>query len=364
MIEESLDIYRSLQLHLDEMPVGYPKTESGVEIRLLKILFTPEEAYFATLLEFFPQEIESIHRKIKDRDISIEELEMILKKMFQKGTIEFIEKEGKKTYANALFAIGMYEYQLGRLTPDLVKNVFQYFEEAFIHEFNKTGIPQLRVIPVEESVSYDLPIANFDQIRYIISNTNTIGIMDCVCRRARELVGEPCKTTNLRETCMTFGFAAKLFHEKGLARFITKEEALQLINNFEQVGLVPQTSNSKKPKVICNCCGCCCEVIKNQKRLKNPSQYFTTNFHVEISTGDCIGCGICEERCPMGAIRIVNEKSKHDIGKCIGCGVCVPTCPENAIVLVKNEREIIPPVDTKTTYEKIMIKKTELNRNR
>ena len=38
------ELYRKLQQHLDRMPVGFPATESGVEIRILRQLFTPEEA--------------------------------------------------------------------------------------------------------------------------------------------------------------------------------------------------------------------------------------------------------------------------------------------------------------------------------
>ena len=40
-------VYRDLQKHLDRLPISYPSTESGVEIRILKHLFTPEEAKIA-----------------------------------------------------------------------------------------------------------------------------------------------------------------------------------------------------------------------------------------------------------------------------------------------------------------------------
>jgi len=38
MTEEKSDIYRILQQHLDRMPIGFPPTKSGVELRLLKHL--------------------------------------------------------------------------------------------------------------------------------------------------------------------------------------------------------------------------------------------------------------------------------------------------------------------------------------
>jgi hypothetical protein len=47
---DEADVYRRLQRHLDELPVGYPATASGVELRILERLFTPEEAEVALAL--------------------------------------------------------------------------------------------------------------------------------------------------------------------------------------------------------------------------------------------------------------------------------------------------------------------------
>jgi hypothetical protein len=41
------DVYEALREHLDSLPAGFPATESGVEIRILKRLFSPEEAELA-----------------------------------------------------------------------------------------------------------------------------------------------------------------------------------------------------------------------------------------------------------------------------------------------------------------------------
>ena len=38
------DVYQDLARHLDNLPAGFPRTETGVEIRILKRLFTPREA--------------------------------------------------------------------------------------------------------------------------------------------------------------------------------------------------------------------------------------------------------------------------------------------------------------------------------
>ena len=42
MTETNTSVYRELQKHLDTFAVGFPATKSGVKIRILKHLFTPE----------------------------------------------------------------------------------------------------------------------------------------------------------------------------------------------------------------------------------------------------------------------------------------------------------------------------------
>ncbi|MFW9820200.1 MAG: 4Fe-4S binding protein, partial [Candidatus Thorarchaeota archaeon] len=320
-----------------------------------------EEAQLAMKLNFTPQKLKKIHRKLRNNGLSLEELDNKLEKMYEKGTIIRALNNGEKLFLLAPFVPGIYEFQLGRLTPELISNVFQYFKEAYFEkEYNISGIPQLRTIPIEKAVPVDMNIASYDQIRKIIDMSSYIGIMDCICRNAHDMIDDSCKKTDLRKTCMTFGSAAKIFYEKGEAEFISKEKAYELIKEFEEVGLVPQPSNSQKPFVICNCCGCCCEVLTNQKRFDNPARLFATNFHAVIYRDLCAGCGTCEERCNMNAISIIDGLSEIDLEKCIGCGVCVPTCPEEAIKLEKNELEVIPPSNTKETYVAIMDAKAQL----
>ncbi|MGD9010151.1 MAG: hypothetical protein PVG41_19665, partial [Desulfobacteraceae bacterium] len=37
------DIYMALAKHLNNLPGGFPATESGIELRILKRLFSPQE---------------------------------------------------------------------------------------------------------------------------------------------------------------------------------------------------------------------------------------------------------------------------------------------------------------------------------
>ncbi len=120
------EIYRELQRHLDELPVGYPPTESGVEIRILKHLFTSEEAALATHLSLIPEPLSRIHARLEGKgSLSLPELEESLDGMFRKGTVLMRSERGEKCYSNAMLIVGMFELQVERLTKELALDVQQ-----------------------------------------------------------------------------------------------------------------------------------------------------------------------------------------------------------------------------------------------
>ena len=48
-------------------------------------------------------------------------------------------------------------------------------------------------------------------------------------------------------------------------------------------------------------------------------------------TDECIGCGLCQSMCPVGAIAMGEEHRQIDQSKCIQCGTCFEGCPVEAI---------------------------------
>ena len=273
-------------------------------------------------------------------------------------------KEGDhyiKYYANAMLIIGMFEYQLNRLNKDFIEEINQYIEESFMEECNQSGIPQLRTIPIEQSIDHKLNVASYDVLRDIIENSgDSIAVAECICRKSTDILGDPCKKTDLRKVCFSFRRAAEAYVGRGLAEFISKEEAFNILRKVEESGLVIQPGNSLRPMCICCCCDCCCHVLHNQNKLEKPVQFFATNFFAEVDSDMCVGCAICKDRCNMHAISIIDNVSIVDLNRCIGCGVCIPTCPNEAIKLQKKDNEIIPPKNTADTYLTIMDKKAEL----
>ncbi|MFX1288874.1 MAG: DUF362 domain-containing protein, partial [Promethearchaeota archaeon] len=336
--------------------------------KILKHLFTPEQVKIALKLDFMADPLKKIYRRLKDTGFSLEELEEKLDEMYFNGLINRgIAKEGDtdtKYYASAPMVIGFFEYQLNRLTPEFYKDAHQYLQDTFFkEEYYKSGVPQLRVIPLDQSVEYEQTIEKYDNLRALLETIGEpIAVMECICRKGTDLIGEPCSKTKLRESCFTFRTFAKSFIEKGLAREITREEALKILEKAEEDGLVLQPGNSQRPMSICTCCGCCCGVLTSHKQLKELAHLFATNYFAEVDTELCIGCGNCEERCNVDAVHVEDDIAVVDKMRCIGCGVCVPTCTSEAISLIKKEEEILPPKNTLETYTKIMDKKAELAR--
>jgi len=354
-------IYRDLQKHLDKLPISYPATESGVEIRILKHLFTPEEAKIATQLSMIPEPLKRIYKRVKKTGMSIEELEQLLDHMVYKGNILASKKDDEKLYSNVMLAIGMYEFQVDRLTKDFAKDWLQYLDEAFAEEVSRTKIPQLRTIPVEKSIP--LPekyqISNYDNVREIVEDVSgQIAVANCICRQSKDLVGESCTKTDLRETCLILSSdEAEYYVNVGIGRYINKEEAFDILEKAQEAGLVLQPLNSQRPEVICCCCGDCCGILMSVKKFPRPADFYATNYYAEVDPELCTGCEECISICQLEALVMVDSVATVNLDRCIGCGNCVVACASNAIRLKKKEKEALPPKDIEALYTNIMSKK-------
>ncbi|MEJ2725919.1 MAG: 4Fe-4S binding protein [Deltaproteobacteria bacterium] len=361
-MDGEIDVYRQLQKHLDKMPVGFPETKSGVELRILKHLFTPEEARIALHLSAVPESLERIHRRAEKSGLSIKELEEVLDRLVEKGAImggKILAKGRKgKYYSKAQLAVGMFEFQVDRLTAEFTRDVYQYMDEAFAKEFHSKKTSQMRTIPINQSLTPEHHVGNYDDAKQLIINsTGPFAVLNCICRQGKDLLGEPCKLTDIRETCITINEIAELCINNGIGRAIAKEETLKLLDRAEEVGMVLQPENNRSPLFICCCCGCCCGVLTSVKKFPRPSDYFHTNFFAQVDPSLCIGCETCVQRCQMEAVSLVDNVATVDQDRCIGCGLCVTTCEQNALQLRKKDKETVPPKDHDALYKKIMMER-------
>jgi Pyruvate/2-oxoacid:ferredoxin oxidoreductase delta subunit len=366
MIQDNL--YRELQIHLDKLPIGYPATESGVELELLKYFFNNLEAKAALSLGLTMSSLWRIKRRYKKKfghGISSELLISTLDNLYMKGTIRRSGKSPYK-YANAFLAIGMFEFHVDDLTPQLMELMHRYFDEGFKDEFFRS-IPQLRTSPHMKAIVPEHRIDTYDNMReYVKMTKEVIGVANCVCKQGEAILGKKCEIVGDDiELCIFFGEGSYLERNRG--RIITKEECLELLDKAEKKGLVIQPGNSLQAFCICLCCGCCCGVLTSAKKFEKPARLFATNYYAEIDKDKCSACGVCVKRCQMEAItkfetKLETKLDKHvelNLDRCIGCGLCVTTCAKKALSLKRKSKKTKPPMNIEMLYLSILMRRMD-----
>lgn len=339
------DVYQKLATHLDNLPGGFPATENGVELRILKRLFTPKEAQIAANLAMRLEPAEAIASRM---DMDAGEMEQVLAEMSRKGLIVRSSKGGRNLYMAAQFIIGIWEYHVNDLDEQLIRDF-----NAYVPYLMKTQLglktQQLRVIPVSQSISADMHVMPYEQAEKIIRAQSKIVVAPCICRKEHRMVGKGCDKPE--EACLVFGGGAHFYEGNQIGRTISQDEALDILKKGMDAGLVLQPGNSKKPLNICMCCGCCCQILKNLKSVDKPAMYACSSYYAQVDESACTACGNCEACCQMDAISI-EDTATVDRDRCIGCGLCIPSCEFEAIRLCEKEEgeKWDPPANTVQTY--------------
>ena len=350
--------YRKLQRHLDKQAIGYPATRTGVELNILKHIFKPEEAEIATHLSYKFEPIDIIYKRAEHLVNSVDELEGIIGEICKKGGLEFKIKNGIMHYCCLPLVFGMYEGQNKRLTPDFIRNYEKYTStRKFGIEFLSTKLPQMRTIPIDKSVEVQHRVSDFDNIEKLLTESDgPFAIAECICRKKNSLEGKKCKVTARNETCLGVGHLAQIGITNKIARDISKEEAISIIEQNQKEGLILQPSNSKKAEFICSCCGCCCGMLTTHKKLPKPLQFWAANFFASVNSESCIGCGACEDTCQVDAVKVNEDEQMAYVNedRCLGCGNCTVNCPEDAIKLTKRPQESVPPETREELHDIIM----------
>ena len=333
-------VYEKLRNQIDQYSVGFPKAESGVDLKILKKLYTEEEAALFLDLSMALEPPDSICSRT-NRDL--QKTTDMLETMAKNGLI-FRKRKADKVYFAAIpFVIGSFEFQLKRMDKDLAQMVEEYFTESFFKNMGET-IPPLRTIPVNRSVDVAQKVASYADAREIIKTKDRIAVADCICRTQQKLLDNACEKP--LEVCFSFGSHAEYYLENGMARLIDQAEALAILEKCEEAGLVNQPANMINPGGMCNCCGDCCGVLRALNKLPKPAEQVTNIYWAEVDADLCIGCELCMDRCQMEAIHMSDDEiSVINTDRCIGCGLCVTTCPEEALSLVEKpeDKQYKPP---------------------
>jgi electron transport complex protein RnfB len=341
------DVYSRLARHLDDLPAGFPATRSGVELRLLRRLFTEEEAEMALRLSVLAERPESVAVRA---GLPAAETARRLEEMSLKGLIYRHPDKGEGfRYSANQFVIGIWEYQVNRLDPELVRDMDEYMK-TLLTEGTWKRTPQLRTVPVMQALPVRREILAHERTEELVRSHTRFLVAPCICRRERTMAGHGCGKPE--ETCLIMGGGVEYYERNGMGRRIDLEEALGLLKRADEAGLVLQPSNAKKVANICMCCGCCCGVLRTIKKHPRPSEFVSSPFRASFDEAGCADCGTCLTRCPMDALdRNAEGKIRVDPIRCIGCGLCVSTCSGGSLVLVRkpeSEQRDVPATFLKT----------------
>jgi ferredoxin len=343
------DVYEILAGALDRLPNAFPRTKSKTEIAILKKIFSPQEASIAGQLSINMEQVEVIAKRV---GLPITDAAKVLGEMAWKGMVLYGNIDGKPHFRLAPFIVGVYEAQVDNMDHELAHLVEKYLAEGGLAGIMKPQPAIHRVVPAQNSVKSEW-ILPYDNVREILLAAKTFRVRKCICRVQQDHIGRKCRFPV--ESCINFSSDEHIprSKESGPDRYISKEEALALLDKTEEIGLVHTVSNVRKGVgYICNCCSCCCGILRGITDFGIHNSVAQANYFAVIDPSECLGCGTCIERCQMHAISDKDGVAGVDRSKCVGCGLCVTGCPNGVAKLQrKSDSEIKDPPSDYEAWE-------------
>lgn len=340
-----MDAYESLAMALDHLPGGFPPTKSRVELQILRKIFSSEEAQLAGYLTGTSETVDALAAKA---GLPVEDLEERLNTMLSKGIIWGSDRDGIRKFRLAPFIVGIYESQWESMDHEFSHLVEQYWNEGGTEGIMRYEPALHRVVPAQRAIKKEI-VLPYDDVKQLIWQAKSFELRDCICRKQLDLVGNRQCEFPVR-ACLNFSVKERPTGTHD----ITQEEALQILDEVEEIGLVHTVSNiAAGVHYVCNCCGCCCAILRGITQFGIENSVAKANYYAVVEAEECNGCGICEERCQVRACSLEGDVLVVDLTKCIGCGLCVTGCPIEAVKLeLKPDAEIITPPEDYRTWER------------
>lgn len=329
---EQQDVYRELSKKL-------MLEHSRVIPQIWRIICTDEEA---RIVNRMPATVDELAR---DFAKSTEDMQGIVDGLFHRGAAFDFVKDQTTFYRGPRHIIQFHDATI--LWPEAPQEMFRLWEE-----FEETDYPQLlelvtsinlpsfmRVIPIGETIEVRNQVLSYEDARSMLESSSMVAVTTCVCRKLMKRCDRPL------EVCLQLNRGAEYTIKRGTGRQVSVQEALEILKKARDAGLVHMTENtSGRSNVLCNCCNCCCEMLRFATDVKTKGVLAPSRFRARVDEAACTACGLCGEICPVKAIAV--EQGDAAVVKadaCIGCGLCASVCPVEAIALTEaRPKEFIP----------------------
>jgi Na+-translocating ferredoxin:NAD+ oxidoreductase subunit B len=333
------DDFERLADALDRLANGFPRTESGVELRILRKMVSREEAALASVMTATPEPVVRIAERA---GLEIHEAGQMLKSLARREFVWVSSTPGARGFRLAPFVVGSYEAHM-RSRPDaeFAQLVEEYFTAAGWAQGMAAQPALQRVVPARAAVKSEW-VLPYDDVRALLLGAKSFVVGDCVCRVQQDLLDHR-RCDFPVKACLWFSNS-----EADCEDVSTQAEALEFLDQIEKIGLVHTVSNvAEGVGYVCNCCGCCCGLLRGINEWGIDDSVAHANYYAEIDPDACTACAVCLGRCQVGAVAESDGAYVVDQARCIGCGLCVTGCASDAATLRPKapEEMLLPPPD-------------------
>lgn len=357
----SENVYFKLGERLNQGPMKMPLVEPF--LNLLREFYTEEQAVLGAIFPFGAHKVLDLAEQLNRDEKGLADL---LESMADSGLVFALKDDGGEyEYSLLQFMPGVVEFQLmkGTDTPkdrkiagmfeDMMRNMGKLMSAAKKDAKpakDKMPTPAIRTVTVEQELPAGSEIYPYEKLTELIEKETSFAAAKCYCRHHDYLINKPCEVEGVPEySCLAVGRMADYLAERKFGKRITREECLKIAGEAEEAGLVHNVGNAlDQTSIICNCCGCCCGILKILKKFPNKAMLAYSNFEVAIDKDNCSGCEDCLERCQMQALSMNGEEVVTvNKDRCIGCGNCVTVCPTESLSMVRRKHDKPPVVGNK-----------------
>ncbi|MBQ9562332.1 MAG: FAD-dependent oxidoreductase, partial [Lachnospiraceae bacterium] len=262
----------------------------------------------------------------KMNNMSLEETNKMIERLCWIGLIEMTREPamiGEKFYNLPIFVPGSAEFMMmnDKLT-DQYPELATFFN--LMTQLPLGGVTQMvppggagigmHVIPVEKAIEACNESVSVEHIsKWLDQYDGKYGVGLCTCRKQQTMRGEGSGEI-CGEYCMAMGDLAEYMDDRGIGRYITKEEALEILERAERHGFVHQITNIDGPGkivAICNCAPGVCNALRTSQLYNTPNMSASA-YRAHVEKEKCVACGKCVEVCPVGAAKLGQKLCTKD----------------------------------------------------